>query len=343
MNKMKIAFGVGIVLVVLTVFTASAAASNLLYFVPQNSSAEPGDEVTVKLMLNTTYNNITGFQCHVDLDTSVVNVTSGSKGSLDWDYWNWIIKNDPEYGPYLFTAGMEFGGCGPGELELGVFTLKGVNPGKSPLDFIRLQQPGETEPPHDPTKISAGATKLPINWINGTFTCAVAGEETFSKDLFESWNLVSLPLTPWDNSTSVVLGGTMVYDAVYSYIAATKQFEDVTSGTMDPGTGYFVHVTSAGTWTYNGMAYTPMSVDLQPGLNMVGWLNCTKAIGTESGDALYSIKDNYYYVAKWNATSQSFETYNPVAPDGFNDFADMDRGEGYFISMKTGDTLSESC
>jgi len=330
MNKMKIAFGVGIVLVVLTVFTASAAASNLLYFVPQNSSAEPGDEVTVKLMLNTTYNNITGFQCHIDLDTSVVNVTSGSEGSFDWDYWNWIIKNDPEYGPYLFTAGMEFGGCGPGELELGVFTLKGVNPGVSPLDFIRRQQPGETEPPHDPTKISAGATKLPFNWTNGTFAC--------NKSLPVGWNLVSRPDITAGNSTASVLTG-VYYDAVYRYDATSDTFVDVSDGTMEPGIGYFVHVASPSTWTYTGTPYTQMNTSLEPGLNMIGWLDCTKDIT----DALSSIEGKYWYVARWNATTQEYETYNPVAPPPFNDFDTLEPTTGYWISMKESGWLNVSC
>jgi len=52
MNRKKIALGIGIVLVVLAAFTASAAADNVFYLVPQNSTAEPGEEVTVWVMLN---------------------------------------------------------------------------------------------------------------------------------------------------------------------------------------------------------------------------------------------------------------------------------------------------
>ena len=187
-------------------------------------------------------------------------------------------------------------------------------------------------------------TMTDTEMINGKYNLNIyveaVGEETFSKDLVEGWNLVSLPLEPWDNSTSVVLSSMSgKYDAVYSYNAATKQFEDVMTGTMDPGIGYFVHVTSAGTWTYTGTPYTDMSVPLEPGLNMIGWLNCSKPIG----DALSSIAGNYWYVARWNATSQKFETYNPVAPSEFNDFNTMERGEGYFISMKGAGTLTAPC
>ena len=343
MNKKRIALGIGIVLTVLTMFTASASASNLLYFVPLNSSAAPNETVTVKLMLNTTHDDIGAFQCHIDLNTDVVNVISGSEGSWDWDYWNWTIKNDPEYGPYLFTAGMEFGGCGPGELELGIFTLKGVNPGVSPLDFIRRQQPGEPEPHPDPTTIRDTSNNLlPFNWTNGTFTC-LAPQETFSKELVKGWNLISLPLY---NATDMTVANIIdkslsgKYNALYRYDAVNKSWVAMgSSDVMENGVGYFIHMTENGTWTYNGSAYTNMNISLQQGLNMIGWLNCSKDIS----DALSSIGGDYWYVARWNATTQKFEVYNPVAPPVFNDFNTMERGEGYFISMKSAGTLTENC
>jgi hypothetical protein len=82
-----------------------------------------------------------------------------------------------------------------------------------------------------------------------------------------------------------------------------------------------------------------MDISLKPGLNMVGWLNCSKDIS----DALSSIDANYYYAASWNATEQKFESYNPVAPVVFNDFDAMGIGTGYFISAEVETTLTESC
>ena len=160
--------------------------------------------------------------------------------------------------------------------------------------------------------------------------------ETFTKSLPLGWNLISLPLAPLDNSASAVLGNdTIAYDAVKSYNAATHQFEDAT--TMDPGTGYFVHVTTAGTWSYNGTAYTSISATLSTGLNCVGWTNET---GSALPGALSSIDGSYRYVARWNAGTQSYEVYLPGAPAVFNDFTTMDRGEGYFIAATEGCTLT---
>ena len=157
--------------------------------------------------------------------------------------------------------------------------------------------------------------------------------ETFTKDLVTGWNLVSLPLTPDDNSTSSVLSGVS-QDAVKSYNTATHQFEDAT--TMDPGIGYFIHMTAADTWSYDGTAYTDMTAQLEQGLNMVGWTNTSASLP----GALDSIAGNYNYVAQWNATSQSYEVYEPNAPAVFNDFDTMERGEGYFIAAKGSCTLT---
>ena len=160
--------------------------------------------------------------------------------------------------------------------------------------------------------------------------------ETFTKSLVSGWNLISLPLTPLDNSTSAVLGNdTIAYDAAKSYNAATHQFEDAT--TMDPGIGYFVNVTTAGIWEYEGTAYTSISATLSTGLNCVGWTNET---GSALPGALSSIDGSYRYVARWNAGTQSYEVYLPDAPAVFSDFTTMDRGEGYFIAATADCTLA---
>ena len=164
--------------------------------------------------------------------------------------------------------------------------------------------------------------------VNVTVYEVLVEPETFTKSLPIGWNLVSLPLTPTNNSTSAVLGNdTIVYNAVMSYNTATHQFEDAT--TMDPGIGYFVNVTTAGTWSYSGTACTSISETLSTGLNCVGWTNET---GSALPGALSSIAGSYRYVARWNTGTQSYDTYLPGVPDVFNDFDTMDRGEGYFIA-----------
>ena len=176
----------------------------------------------------------------------------------------------------------------------------------------------------------AGATVMPMMNLD-----SCVAEETFSKTLYAGWNLISLPITPSDSSTSAVLS-EVSHDAVYQYNATSKQFESTDA--MGPGTGYFVHATAESVWTYSGTPYTSIDISLKQGLNMVGWLNCSKDV-----NALSSISGDYYYVARWNTSTEKFEVYNPAAPSAFNDFTAMNRGTGYFISAKQGCTLSESC
>jgi len=154
--------------------------------------------------------------------------------------------------------------------------------------------------------------------------------DTFTKSLPIGWNLISLPLTPLDSSTSAVLGNdTVVYDAVNSYNATSKLFETAT--TMAPGTGYFVHVTTAGDWEYEGTSVSSTSPGLKSGLNMIGVPNCPMSVGAAMGSA------DYRYVARWNADDQKYEVYNPSAPEAFYGFTEMTAGEGYFVSAKSED------
>ena len=202
---------------------------------------------------------------------------------------------------------------------------------------------GLVNPYNNVYKSAASAHNISVDYNNtGTWWCypdmeleSCASKPLFIKTLYAGWNLISLPLDPEDNSASAVLS-TVPYDAVYGYNATSKQFES--ADVMDPGTGYFVNATAESTWTYSGTAYTSVDVSLKQGLNMVGWLNCSKDI-----DALSSISGDYYYLEYWNTSTQEFDVYNPAAPSAFNDFTTMDRGTGYFISAKQESALSENC
>ena len=151
--------------------------------------------------------------------------------------------------------------------------------------------------------------------------------ETFTKSLPAGWNLISLPLTPTDNSVGAVLSG--VSDVVYRYNATSKQFE--CPSTVYPGIGYFVHVTTPSTWEYEGTPISSTNSGLKSGLNMIGVPNCTLSVTDAMGSA------DYRYVARWNAADQKFEVYNPSAPEAFHGFTIMTAGEGYFVSAKSDD------
>ena len=324
MNRTGIVVVIGAVLAVLAVLTASAAADNVFYLVPQNSSAAPGENVTVRVMLNAS--DVTdAFDATIYFDPAVVNITAWENPEPGFWVW-WDVGH---HGNYIHAGGMNFADGKSGLIGLANLTLTGINPGVSALHF-------------DPEYSGCGyhGNPLPATFIDGSFTC-LAPQETYSEDLVEGWNLISLPLTADDMTVSSVFSSVAgKYDALYSYDATTHSWVALgADDTLENGVGYFIHMTESGTWTYQGSAYLSMSVPLEPGLNMVGWLNCSKPID----DALSSIEGNYRYVARWNSTAHKFEVYVPGAPSEFNDFNTMERGEGYFISMKTSDTLTASC
>jgi hypothetical protein len=333
--------GLLVLLAVLAMPTASAYVT--MYFDPQDSSVPGGycNTTHVKVMANiTSPDDLWMGQFAIYHSESCANIT------------------DLQWGPNIYTmmsswnAGTD---CVGTDYDWIKFTLYPVQTGGdveicnltihcssceyciSPLNFScgRLGCA-----PYCPIQvIDSGNNNLypaSATLVNGNVECGTSpSTETFSKSLYEGWNLISLPLAPENNSVSMVLS-TVSYDAVYRYDATLKQFE--TADVMNPGTGYFVHVTDC-TWKYNGTACTSMDMSLEPGLNIVGWMNCTKGID----NALSSISGKYHYAARWNTIAQKFEVHNPAAPSAFNDFTTMDRGTGYFISAKEDCVLSESC
>ena len=329
----KIVFGIGIVLAVLAVLTAPAAADyNIFHLVPEDSSCSPGENVTVWVKVNTSYNDINAAQAGIIFDPSVVNVTLVEKGTPDWYLWDWQVYDYGADKKYVFIGASDLlNTYGPGELELGKMTLHCEAQGISSLHFANESEVGgdRTQISH-PGGVICGQAGNECTMEDGTFAC--------NKSLPVGWNLVSRPDITADNSTASVLAG-VYYDAVYRYDASSHTFVDVSDGTMEPGVGYFVHVASPSTWTYTGTPYKQMNISLEPGLNMIGWLDCTKDIT----DALSSIEGKYWYVARWNATTQEYETYNPVAPPPFNDFDTLEPTTGYWISMKESGWLNVSC
>ena len=335
-----------VLLAVLAMPTASALQNTTLYFVPQDGSASSCGDTVVQVRVNAPY-GISGVYFGINYSASCINITD-VEFNPDWPGYPMFdpIWQEP-YQPECWGSGqdwLKFAGLvnwAPGDYWLCNLTISCTDPGCTGCQSHLKVTCGLDCPKCLFTACNTSGT-LPVNTTNGTFTCGTTpSAETFSRPLYEGWNLVSLPIDPTDDDSAGAVLSTVSYDAVYRYDATSKQFEGIeNTDAMNPGTGYFVHVTAADcTWTYSGTAYTSVDVSLEPGLNMVGWLNCSKGIG----DALSSISEDYYYVARWNTSAQKFEVYNPVAPAAFNDFATMDRGTGYFISAKQECALSENC
>ena len=363
MNGKRTVFGVGVVLLVLAVLTAHAAAENRAYFVPQHSNASTGNYTWVTLYVDLQEgDSLASGQMEINFDRAHANITKVSKGcgppedgkhcwgaidvNYDWQHngYNWAFVGDPQRA--VWDDGEECwiwetipgGFQGPMTVKICKYKVEADGaPGVGPFNFGFEYTPSGCPDCQDTRFFNGTGIDLDMTWENGTFT-HVGEPETFTKPLAPGWNLISLPLTPDDSSTSAVLASISGnYSTVLKYVPGTG-FEDAT--TMEPGIGYFIDMTAADTWLYDGIAYESMSVPLSQGLNCVGWTNTSADI---PGGALDSIAGNYRYVARWNAAEHKYEVYDPVGetegPE-FIDFTTMERGVGYFVAATTGCTLT---
>ena len=306
------------------VLVIPAASASEYYLSPDDSSADYGEAIEVAIWIDAT-ENIRSGKITLEYDSSCGNITSCTRNTTVFQLGTDVINNANDI--LIFTYGSVIGEQPAGQYHIANFTIQCNSTTYCTSDLLFVYQ----------TYAENNTGYIPTVNDNGTFACGTPPTiETFSKPLYKGWNLISLPLVPENNSAGAVLLGVS-YDAVYRYNATSKQFE--VADVMNPGTGYFVHATADCTWEYSGTAYASMDTSLEEGLNMVGWLNCSKDID----DALSSISGDYYYAARWNARAQRFEVYNPMAPAVFNDFTTIDRGRGYFISAREECTLSESC
>lgn len=334
----RITYGIGIVLAVLAVLTAQAAADPWEgYLIPQDGDRICGGDDNVEFWVNYTgwATGCNAYQVDIYFDPSCINITDADFSESPFStnkFWSRETYDPPVH---IRLIGRQDAVIDPGLYKMATLTTHCECESGGCLSELGFAKNITCDPDGDDVTNS---------YTNGTFTCV--GTETFEKDIATGWNLISLPLTPVDNSTIAVLSsisGKYNPNAVFRYDAETKQFEDV--DTMDPGTGYFVYGWETGRWSYDGVAYgyahtTPMEINLKKGLNLVGWLNCTKDVS----DGLSSIGGRYNYAARWNAGG--YELYDANAPPDesvFFDFDKMDRGNGYWISAKEDCTLEEIC
>lgn len=308
LNKLLV-FGI---LMLFAIPMVSAEPAPSIYLVPDNINIGCGESTTAEVWFNTTSNYMSA-QTYIHWDPACVNITN-----VDYTGGIWYPLAPPgwsHWGDYVITGAANFSDVPAGNYLYTTITIESVGSGCISDIWFTTVEPLETV------------------IYNGTITCGSA--QTFSKELLAGWNLISLPLTPTDNSVSNVLAG-VDQNAVKQYNAVTKEFVDVTT-TMDPGIAYFVHVTTASTWQYVGTPESSTTTQLESGLNMIGVPNCGMSVSDVMGTT------GYRYAARWNATSQSYEVFNPNAPGAFHGFTTMTAGEGYFVSAVSDSTLTVTC
>ncbi len=169
---------------------------------------------------------------------------------------------------------------------------------------------------------------------------------TQSVALAKGWNLVSfsgqpvlagLPLTRVADILASIDGAYDVvqrYDATHqgspwlSYDPANPEAGDLQ--TLTPGEGFWIHMTSAATWTLRVEQMNGASIALQPGWNLIGWplpdeQTLPQAVQRIEGD--YSIIWAYDALA----TPPGWEQFVPTAAPWANVLIALTPGEGYWL------------
>ncbi|BAI61895.1 ABC transporter substrate binding protein [Methanocella paludicola SANAE] len=165
---------------------------------------------------------------------------------------------------------------------------------------------------------------------------------SYTFDLKEGWNLVSLPV---DNTmfTASGLGATNPYITdIVMFDQATGEYKIFMVGLSPaaydfqllPDNGYFVNCADDTTLTVNGKPPSLRSTDLQPGWNLVGW-------GTyhdTDAKSLCEMLDGTQDIVRYDRATGEYQVYMEGLSPSTYDF-NNGPGEGYFINTDSHRTL----
>jgi hypothetical protein len=106
-------------------------------------------------------------------------------------------------------------------------------------------------------------------------------------EMNSGWHMVSLPVTPDDNSLT----------ALFPDASAAYKFEGtyVPVDTLEPGTGYWVKLTTGGTYSISGQDFTCYKKSLTAGWHLIGSVNTTVTpLPADCIAVIYGFDRSYY-------------------------------------------------
>ncbi|MBU1976277.1 MAG: right-handed parallel beta-helix repeat-containing protein [Nanoarchaeota archaeon] len=158
------------------------------------------------------------------------------------------------------------------------------------------------------------------------------------------WNLISLPVIPADQSTSVVLSSIAgAYNRIYYYEPTTRLWQAYTPGRdiYDPdntliqlsiGKSYWIDMNSPAQLSVVGYPVAEYSQNLIPGWNFIGYPFLDQR---ESAVVFNSIKEDFHRIYSWNNALGKwdiYQTYPTVYQQ--NTLNNLQPGVGLVIDMK---------
>jgi hypothetical protein len=150
-------------------------------------------------------------------------------------------------------------------------------------------------------------------------TTVVGGEVVVN--LKAGWNMVSVPLTLTDNSTSAVFPGVA---GIFTWNATSRSYYVPT--VIDPEKGYWVAVTENTTISVNGTPVDTWTTDIKAGWNMIGSVATNSSIADPNDDPDGSVIPPAYW---WDPVSKSYILTTGIEP-----------GKGYWIPSLNDCTLT---
>lgn len=162
-----------------------------------------------------------------------------------------------------------------------------------------------------------------------TFTTAKITEFNFNP----GWGLLALPFinSTVNNAESLANAIGENCTAISCWNNSLGRFITHPAGTnisnfnIVPGVSYMVFVSDKTIFTFTGESkIDSVTMTLGAGWNPVGRFNETTTTAESIGDSI----SNCTHVARWNATSQSFDVY--AVDSGLNNFS-IEQGEGYLV------------
>lgn len=171
--------------------------------------------------------------------------------------------------------------------------------------------------------------------VDGIFT--VNEEYGINIQLYEDWNLISIPVEVDDNNILSVLASINgLWDTAWAYdtnpgwkgyINNNEPPPATELQTIEPGKGYWLKMNSPGTLTVTGKNLTDTAISLVPGRNVVGY-NSLTAQSPQS--ALFGLPEGSS-IWGYDSLAKSWRTYVVGSPDFLNNLNLLNPGNGYVI------------
>ena len=135
------------------------------------------------------------------------------------------------------------------------------------------------------------------------------------------WNMVSVPVTPADNSVSAVFPGAAV---VYTWDPVSKTY--TVPGTVEPDIGYWVAVIQDATITVTGAPVETWTGSIAAGWNMIGSVISNASIADPDDSPGGSVQPFAYW---WNPDTKAYVSTTEIQP-----------GKGYWAASTQNCTLT---